>query len=371
MSSEAELLSPWWPSHAPIFDPARTWRENIEKGPVFTAPLPKRRWPEESCWIDFLGHKVASRLGVPAGPLLDARWVALAGQLGFDIPVYKTIRSFAHNAHPLPNVLYVDTKDGLLGSITNEAVRVAARKPLRIEDISITNSFGNPSQSPKVLIADIDKAKRALSKGQVLVVSVFGTEHGGIGLVEDFVKAAQLAKTAGALILEANLSCPNVKASEGALYQSPEEVYRLARALTENLQGIPLILKMGVFPSKEAMRAVFLAAARGGAQAIAGINTLNRQVVNGQGAFALGPTRPTGGICGSGIRQAGLAWTQQARCIIEEEKLAMTLVAMGGVVLPEHFNDYLESGADIVMTATGMMWDPYLAARYHQKNVER
>lgn len=371
MSFEKELFPTWWPAHPPIFDPDRTWRENIEKGPVFTSPLPERMWPPQEQWIDFLGHKVASRLGVPAGPLLDARWVSLAGKLGFDIPVYKTIRSFAHEAHPLPNVLYVDAKESLLSQGSHEAVHTAFQPPRHIDEISITNSFGNPSQSPEVVEADIAKAKGALSDGQVLVVSVFGAEHDGLSMPEDFVRAAQIAKRGGASIVEANLSCPNVKASEGALYQSPEEVYRVARLLTETLQGTPLVLKMGVFPSKEAMREVFVAAARAGVQGIAGINTVNRRVIDRQGAPALGPQRPTGGICGSGIRQAGLAWTQDARKIIEDEKLAMTLVAMGGVVLPEHFDEYLSRGADIVMTATGMMWDPYLAARYHRKNMQR
>lgn len=41
------------------------------------------------CW------QVASRLGVPAGPLLDSRWTTFARQMGFDILTYKTIRTQA------------------------------------------------------------------------------------------------------------------------------------------------------------------------------------------------------------------------------------------------------------------------------------
>ena len=36
-------------------------------------------------------------------------------------------------------------------------------------------------------------------------------------------------------------------------------------------------------------------------------------------------------------------------------------------MLPEHFDAFLEAGADIATTATGMMWDPYLALRYHER----
>ena len=34
---------------------------------------------------------------------------------------------------------------------------------------------------------------------------------------------------------------------------------------------------------------------------------------------------------------------------------------------PEHFALFLDAGADIVQSATGMMWDPYLAMRHHEE----
>jgi hypothetical protein len=42
-----------------------------------------------------LAMQVASRLGVPAGPLLDSRWTTFAARMGFDILTYKTIRTQA------------------------------------------------------------------------------------------------------------------------------------------------------------------------------------------------------------------------------------------------------------------------------------
>jgi hypothetical protein len=39
--------------------------------------------------------QVASRLGVPAGPLLDSNWTSFAARMGFDIVTYKTIRTQA------------------------------------------------------------------------------------------------------------------------------------------------------------------------------------------------------------------------------------------------------------------------------------
>jgi hypothetical protein len=55
------------------------------------------------------------------------------------------------------------------------------------------------------------------------------------------------------------------------------------------------------------------------------------------------------------------------RDVIEQEKLGLTLIGGGGITLPEHFDLFYDAGADFAMTATGMMWNPYLAIHYHQK----
>ena len=71
------------------------------------------------------------------------------------------------------------------------------------------------------------------------------------------------------------------------------------------------------------------------------------------------------GICGGPIRAAALDWVAQARKIIKEERLDLALVGCGGIMLPAQFDAFLEAGADVAMSATGMMWDPFLALRYH------
>jgi dihydroorotate dehydrogenase (NAD+) catalytic subunit len=114
------------------------------------------------------------------------------------------------------------------------------------------------------------------------------------------------------------------------------------------------------------MRAMMIAAARSGVRAIAGINTVSMQVRNVEGHSALGPSRLTSGVCGGPIRNLALHFTEQAHAINKQEKLDLTLISCGGITLPEHFDQFLNAGADIATSATGMMWDPYLAARYHE-----
>ena len=300
-------------------------------------------------------------------PLLTSRWIDLAGKLGFDIPIYKTIRSTEHPSHPLPNMVYVDTH-GMIQNEKHPQNATLVRHPSsHLEELAVTNSFGMPSKSPQFLQEDIPRANACLQEGQVMVVSVVGSVRADSTFIEDFVKVAQLAKQSGAKIIEANFSCPNVGKNEGCLYMSPSTVAEIGQAIVKAIAPIPLIIKVGIFSSDAHMREVFTAAARAGIRAISGINTVSMAVVDTAGHPALGSSRPTSGICGGPIRQVALHFMENAAKINRAEKLDLTLIGVGGITLPEHFDLFFHAGADAAMSATGMMWDPYLAARYHQK----
>jgi dihydroorotate dehydrogenase len=349
----------WYPDHPPIYDISKTYLENFEQGPFFHASIPKRKKKKEP--IDFLGHKIASPLGVPAGPLLNSRWIALAAKLGFDVLVYKTIRSFAHPGHKLPNMIYVEAT----GPHTAQQIGEAPRE---LDKLTVTNSFGMPSRSPDFLIQDIDAAKRSIEKDQLLIVSIVGTPNQGMSFRDDFVRTAQFAKAAGAPVIEANFSCPNVDKAEGSLYTSPEAVREYAEAIAKAIHPIPLILKVGEIENKELLRKVLQAAARGGARAVCGLNSVAMTVTDGHGKSALGPGREQSGVCGGAIRSRALQFVHHSHELIHQDKLGLALLGCGGIESPVHFGEFLEAGAQIAMSATGMMWDPMLAMRYHNEN---
>jgi len=58
---------------------------------------------------------------------------------------------------------------------------------------------------------------------------------------------------------------------------------------------------------------------------------------------------------------------QETRTIIDQEKLDLTILATGGITKAEHFDLFFNAGADIALSATGAMWNPYLANEYHQQ----
>lgn len=359
-------IPPWYPDHPPLYDIRKSYLDNAEHGPFFNGPWPQRTLPPKNKWTDFLGFKIASPLGIPAGPLLNAKWIALAARLGFDVLTYKTIRSAEHPSHPLPNMIYVDTHGMLSHENAAEPAYATASPSPHIQDLAVTNSFGMPSRSRAYLLEDIPRAQAALHEGQVMIVSVVGTARANVSFIDDFIAAAILAKEAGASLIEANFSCPNVDKKEGLLYTSLDTVKAFTSALVKAIHPIPLILKVGLFPSERHMREMMVAAARSGARAIAGINTVSMQVRNTAGQPALSASRLTSGVCGGPIRKLALHFTEQAHAINREEKLDLALISCGGITLPEHFDQFIHAGADVATSATGMMWDPYLAARYHQ-----
>jgi dihydroorotate dehydrogenase (NAD+) catalytic subunit len=361
-------LPVWWPEKPPIYDIEKSYLENLNEGPFFDGKIPHRALPAENSWIDFLGFRVASPIGVPAGPLLNGRWTLFAAEMGFDIVTYKTIRSKAHPAHSLPNMIYVDTKGMLSYSRAQELLFQAKQPPEDMFSLAATNSFGIPSQNPEWLIEDIAAANASLAPGQVMIVSVVGTPREGEDFVEDFAYASKVAMKGGAKIIEADLSCPNVVSCEGSLFTSPEMVFDISQKIKKTIGAIPLIIKVGVIENANLLRHVMIAAAKAGVQAICGINTMSMKVVKDSGQPALGSEkRLKAGVCGGPIRELAVDFIHKARKINNEEKLGMVIMGTGGVTSPEHFDLFFKEGADIAMSAVGMLWDPYLAARYHRR----
>lgn len=58
----------------------------------------------------------------------------------------------------------------------SQSLSVRAQPPGPGDPLAITNSFGMPSQSPQQLREDIPRARAALHRGQMMVVSVTGGE---------------------------------------------------------------------------------------------------------------------------------------------------------------------------------------------------
>ncbi len=344
----------------PFYDPYKSYDENYAKGPFGSFADGKVFEQTGEPKYDFLGQKVYLPFGIPAGPLLNSAFCKGAFEKGFDITVYKTVRSGIFPCHPFPNVLAVKVE----GDLTMEK----AQNPLIADNnysqpISITNSFGVPSKEASVWQEDVKSAISYARKGQILVLSFMGTvkeNQTAEEFVADWADAARLAKQTGAKIYEANLSCPNI-GNEGLVCYNLEMTQRVCAAIRKEIGNTPLILKVGYYKSDEDIKKLVEICSRY-AQAISSINTIQVEVRDKEGNQALpGKNRLRSGVCGASIKWAGLEMVKRLVKVRDEAGADIKIIGVGGVTVAEDYFEYMEAGADCVMSATGAMWNPELA----------
>ncbi len=350
------ILSP-----KPFYDPERSYEENYKSGPfggfADGVVLQSVGAPKYS----IMGQDVHLPFGIPAGPLLNSAHVKAAFEKGFDIAVYKTVRAEAFPCHAFPNVLAVHFKG-------DDLTLRKLKRPLLADDnyqdrLSITNSFGVPSRKPDVWQADVKKALSYAKPGQLLILSFMGTvkkDQTQQQFIDDFVQAARLAHETGAKALEANLSCPNI-GNEGLVCYNLEVTEQVSKGIRKVIGNTPFGMKVGYYESDKELEK-FAEIANEYADDVAGINTLQATVVDQDGSQALpGPGRLRAGVCGAGIKWAGIDFVKRLRAIRDKRGFKFTITGVGGVESAQDYLDYREAGADAVMSATGAMWNPYLA----------
>lgn len=345
----------------PFFDPLKSYEENYDTGPfgIFADHNQIAVTGEPSA--DFLGHKVYLPLGIPAGPLLNSAFCKAAFEKGFDVCVYKTVRSGVFPCHPFPNVLAIHPD----GDLTFEALK----SPLIADTtyslpLSITNSFGVPSKDAAIWQEDAKKAVEAAGKGQVLVLSFMGTvkpNQTEAEFIDDYVLAARLSAETGAKVLETNFSCPNI-GNEGLVCYNLDVTKKVAKGIRSVIGSIPLILKVGYYHDDVQLEQL-AEIANEYADSISGINTLQAEIRDAAGNQALpgSPARLRSGVCGAGIKWAGLDFVRRLKAIRDKRAFTFSIEGVGGVTIPADYKEYRDAGADSVMTATGAMWNPSLA----------
>lgn len=347
--------------HTPYYDPEKSYEENFKKGP-YGAFVDKKIFRDKGePQYEFLGQKVYLPFGIPAGPVLNSKFVKGALEKGFDLVVYKTVRSDVFSCHPFPNVLKVNLKGNLTLKRAQKPITTSAKYN---EPLSITNSFGVPSKSPKDWIKDVKKAISYAGKGQVTILSFMGTvkkNQTENEFVEDFALSAKYALQTGAKILEVNLSCPNI-GNEGLVCYNLDVTEKSLKAIRKVIGKTPLIVKTGYFENAENLKK-FAEIVNKYAQAVSAINTIAAPVVDKKGNQALpgSPMRLKSGVCGTVIRWAGLDMVKRLAELRKKNKFSYKIIGVGGVMNVNDYKKYINAGADAVMSATGSMWNSYLA----------
>ncbi len=347
-----------------FYDPNISFDENFAKGPPILSQnlkIPKR---EIKKTYKFLGFDVNLPFGIPAGPLLNSQFLKAAFDWGYDVSCYKTVRAAFFPAHPFPNVVSVDVKGDLHPEKLRQVVANSNNQTKdNIKNITITNSFGVPSQNPNIWQPDAHKAVSYEKKGQLMILSFMGTvkeNQTQDEFIADFAHTAKLANDTGVKVLEANLSCPNI-GNEGLVCYNLEVTQKVCKAIREAIGNTPLILKVGHYKSDKDIESL-AEIANTYANAISAINTLQVEVVDKKGQQALpGKNRLRSGVGGAGIKWAGLEMTTKLNLIRKKKRYSYEIIGIGGVMNPNDYFEYRKADADVVQSATAAMWDANLA----------
>ncbi|MFT4557753.1 MAG: dihydroorotate dehydrogenase (NAD+) catalytic subunit [Planctomycetaceae bacterium] len=335
----------------PRYDPTQTYRWNYENAPEpvdVEVPTFGQDWT-------FCGRKVPSPLGIPAGPLLNGKWVLYYASLGFDVLTYKTVRSSQRDCYPLPNLVSVET-----GQLTGGEQRLA-------ESASASGSwavsFGMPSADPDLWRRDVEETRNRLAGGKLLSISVVGTVQPGWSiddLAADYALCAKWAVDAGADTIETNFSCPNVETCDGQLYQNPAEAAQVAEAVRQTIGDRPLILKIG-HTTAAADAEELLKSVGPFATAIAMTNSVATTIEGKDGKLLFdGQQR---GICGEATFDASLQQTRLFSDLIHKRGDDVRIISVGGVSTGSHVRSCLQAGAESVHIATAAMLDPTVAVK--------
>lgn len=351
----------------PFYDPTKTYEENFEKGPFGSFADGKVYKTKEEPLYEVFGEKVYLPFGIPAGPLVNGKFVMTALDKGFDVVVYKTVRSQEHPANEWPNVLGIKVD----GDLTPEkAERGVLGTHEYTKPLSVTNSFGVPSYSPEVWQPDLANAVKYAGKGQVVIGSFQGslTSNGSLEeYIQDFVKTARMVKETGVKVMEVNLSCPNERSAHLLCFDIPR-TKEVVKAIKKEVGDTPLIIKIAYFTNRSQLRKLVEEVGEI-VDGISAINTIPAKILDEEGKQALpgGQSRLMAGVCGAPVKWAGLETVTKLKKLRKELGLSYTIFGVGGVTQPDDYQEYRDAGADVVMSATGAMWNPYLAQEIKEK----
>ena len=300
---------------------------------------------------------VASPLGIAAGPLMNARWVAGYARLGYDVLTYATVTSVFRPAYALPNIRVVESR---------EQAAVALRRPAANGAATLAVSLGMPSMEPDVWRKDVRRAKEALGRGQVLMVSVMGTLPVGgdpEALIADYARCATWAAEAGADAIEVHLATPDPFSEHAQMIfenvpLSAQILYRIRTSV-----GQPIIAKLGMFRAPRVLHetATKLAPWTNGFALVHGVT---RRVVDEEGKAAFdGAGRDLADIVGADTFAVCARQVEEMLAWRKAGAWDRAVLGVGGITTVERALHLLHEGADAALVATAALVDPLFATR--------
>ncbi|MFA6254911.1 MAG: dihydroorotate dehydrogenase [Patescibacteria group bacterium] len=241
--------------------------------------------------------------------------------------------------------LLEDPKPGAIVSKTVKLKPVPGNPTPRLYDTNrgvILNAIGLAGDGIEDFLARKLLPIKAL--GRRVVVNISGTT------VEEYVELTARLDGSGIDMIEANISCPNVKMGM-SFGQDPKLTYELVSAIRSRAK-VPLIAKLT--PNVTDIVAIAKAAQAGGADVLSLINTLLGMDINpetGQPVLA----NITGGVSGPGILRVALRCVWQ---VCHCPDIRIPVIGMGGITEAADAMKFFWAGAQAVAVGTANFGHP-------------
>ncbi|MBA2554487.1 MAG: dihydroorotate dehydrogenase [Geodermatophilaceae bacterium] len=188
-------------------------------------------------------------------------------------------------------------------------------------------------------------------RGARAVVSIAG------GTVEEFAELARrLVGVPALVLLEVNISCPNV-ASRGQVFAcDPLAAADVVRAVKAEANGVPVFAKLS--PDVTDIVAIAQSCVDAGADGLSMINTLLGMLIDTE------TMRPvlagvTGGLSGPAIRPVAVRCVWQVHAALPD----VPILGMGGILTGLDALQFLLAGASAVSVGTAVFHDPSAPTR--------
>ena len=191
---------------------------------------------------------------------------------------------------------------------------------------------------------DLEFLKEARKKGTYIIANICGHT------IEEYVQVAQrLEESGGVDMLEANISCPNIK--EGGISFGTN--WKLTEAVVKEIKQkvrLPLIVKLS--PNVTDIEVIAKAAEFAGADALSLINTLlgmKIDIKTGKPILA----NITGGLSGPAIKPVAIRMVYQVHKCVK-----IPIIGMGGIMNADDALEFMLAGASAIAIGTANFHNP-------------
>lgn len=234
-----------------------------------------------------------------------------------------------------------------LGAIVCKGTTLEARKgnaqPRLVETASgLLNAIGLQNIGVKALIKE--KSSVWADWRVPVIVNIAGES------VDDYAKLAkELEGVSGVSGIEANISCPNVKAGGADFGANPDTAARVT-AVVRAATNLPVLVKLT--PNTDDIVRVAAAVAEAGADAVSLINTLKGMAID------ISSRRPllgnvTGGFSGPAIKPVALAMVYEVAGAVD-----VPVIGCGGITSASDALEFIMAGASAVQVGSATFTNP-------------